>query len=71
MEWRNKSPDKFEGGLRDYIGKVRGIDNIDEFLNPPSSVVHSPLLLKNIRQAVERVVKGISNDEKIVVVADP
>lgn len=71
MEWRSRSPDKFTGNLMEHMQKVRNIENMDEFLNPSSNNVHSPLLLKNIRQAIERVMQGVSNDEKIVVVADP
>ena len=71
MKWINRSNKKFNGDLKEHIANTRNIDNMSSFLDPPSSVVHSPLLLKNIRRAAERVISAIKNNERIVVFADP
>lgn len=71
IKWKSKSNLKFDGNLKEYIGKVRGIENVDEFLNPSSDNVNSPLLLKNIKEATERVIHGIREGESILVFADP
>lgn len=71
VEWRSRSDIEFNGNFKEYISKVRGINDINEYLNPSSSVVNSPLLLKNIRAATERVIIGVKNNENILVFADP
>ncbi|MBM7598281.1 hypothetical protein JOC34_000638 [Virgibacillus halotolerans] len=71
MDWKIRGQTKSKANFTSYIGEVRGIDNINEHLNPSVSNVNNPLLLKNLRQAVERVMHSISNGDKIYVVADP
>lgn len=71
IKWKARSSEKFTGDLKKFISKVRKIDDINKFLNPPVSVVHNPLLLKNIKEAIKRVMTAIDNKEKIVVFADP
>lgn len=44
---------------------------IDEFLNPDwSTDIHDPFLFKDMRKAVERILRGIAAKEKIVVHGD-
>lgn len=71
LKWRSRSPEQFNGNLKEHIAKSRGISDVERFLDPPPSVVHSPLLLKNIEKAMDRVMRGIENNEKIAVFADP
>ncbi|MWV44834.1 hypothetical protein GRF59_14530 [Paenibacillus sp. HJL G12] len=52
------------------LAKINGIENIDAFLNPLSNVVHSPYLLKNIDQLVEKIIRAIKNGEKIIIFVD-
>ncbi|OZB98137.1 DHH family phosphoesterase [Paenibacillus sp. XY044] len=52
------------------LAKINGIENIDQFLNPLSNVVHSPYLLKNVDALSERIIRAIKNGEKIVIFGD-
>ncbi|MGG4105246.1 DHH family phosphoesterase [Paenibacillus lautus] len=56
--------------LIEKLAKVRGIKNLEEWMNPPSSVVHSPYALLNIDEAVQRIIKAIHTQELIVIDAD-
>lgn len=56
--------------LIEKIAKVRGIKNINDWLNPPKKYVFSPYLLDNIDKAVQRIVKAINKDESISIFAD-
>ncbi|MEB9467857.1 DHH family phosphoesterase [Bacillus cereus] len=56
--------------IKQQIAKIRGIQDIDTFLNPPENVVHSPYLLKNIEEAAERIISALQNGERIAVSAD-
>lgn len=56
--------------LIEKLAKIRGIWNIDDFLNPPKKYVHSPYDLDNIDEAVQRMIKAIHKDEKIQIFAD-
>ncbi len=71
IEWKSKSSVPYDGNLKSYLSRVRNIDDVNLFLNPSSKSTHSPLLLKNIREAIHRIELAIKNNEKIVVVADP
>ncbi|WP_405101727.1 DHH family phosphoesterase [Oceanobacillus sp. FSL H7-0719] len=70
IKWISKSSEKYEGDVKDYISKVRNINDMDEYLNPSSKNVLSPFKIRNIQIAVERIIKAVSNKEKIVVVPD-
>jgi single-stranded-DNA-specific exonuclease len=52
------------------LKKIRSIDNLNEFLEPPMSFEHSPYLLENIDGAVERIIRAIHNGENITVMSD-
>lgn len=52
------------------LAKVRGIDNLDEWYNPPEKFLHSPYLLENIDEAVQRIVKAIHLGQNITILAD-
>lgn len=72
ISWKSRTKDERDSKrVLDYLAKVRGVEDLKEYLNPSSSVVNSPLLLKNLKEAVERVMYSISDDEKMIVVADP
>lgn len=52
---------------------ARGFNTLEaatEFLNPSSSHLHDPLLLKGMREAADRVLKAVDNGEKILVWGD-
>lgn len=56
--------------LIEKIAKVRGIKNINDWLNPPKKYVFSPYLLDNIDKAVQRIIGAIHKNEKIQIFAD-
>lgn len=56
--------------LIEKLAKVRGIKNLEEWMNPPSSSVNSPYNLLNIDKAVEIIIKAIHKQMKICIVAD-
>lgn len=71
MKWQQRNTTKFDQD--DILGsllKARGIKNSDEFLNPTSKVLHNPMLLGNIGEACERILKAIKNGERIAISAD-
>ncbi|TCK97797.1 single-stranded-DNA-specific exonuclease RecJ [Natranaerovirga hydrolytica] len=59
-----------------YIAKIlenRGItdeEDIQKFLNPTLEQLHDPFLLKDMNQAVARVLKAIDKNEKIYIYGD-
>jgi single-stranded-DNA-specific exonuclease len=72
LKWVKRSKHKYNPFIpfKQQLAKVRGIDDIDEFLNPSSKNVHNPMLLKNIDKAKDRILQAIKNKEKISVAAD-
>ncbi|OME54062.1 hypothetical protein BSK59_15890 [Paenibacillus odorifer] len=56
--------------LIEKLAKVRGIKNLDEWMNPPSSVVFTPYSLEYIDEAVTKIIAAIHKQMKIVIVAD-
>ncbi len=53
-----------------YILKNRGIDDAKHFFSMGEESLHDPFLIKGMKRAVERVIKAISADEKILVFGD-
>lgn len=52
------------------LAKINGIEDLKSFLNPDSTMTHNPYLLKNIDVLVERIIRAIKNNEKIVIFGD-
>lgn len=54
--------------------KARGIENLDEYANPPSSALQSPLDLKNIGRAAALYLRIVLNDKppysRILIIVD-
>jgi single-stranded-DNA-specific exonuclease len=73
LKWKQREP-KVEyspfDDLYEKLAAINGIDDIDRFLNPTSSELHSPLLLKNVKKATERIIKAIDNNENITIHSD-
>ena len=54
----------------DKILKIRGIENKEEFINPPSSCLHSPFELSNMKEACMKILKAIYDKKVIGLFAD-
>jgi single-stranded-DNA-specific exonuclease len=72
VKWikRNNVKVKDNQMIIEKLAKVRGIDNVNEWINPPSKYVNSPYMLQDIDKAVEIIVKAIHKDKCIRIVAD-
>ncbi|AGI11738.1 RecJ-like ssDNA exonuclease [Bacillus phage vB_BanS-Tsamsa] len=57
--------------VEDKIAKIRGIKDLDEFLNPSADVLHDPYLMKNIDEASNRIILALSQQKNICVSFDP
>lgn len=55
--------------LKSYLNKM-GIDNVDKYLKPPTSVLDSCYLYDNIRECVSTIKYHILNDDRIAIVID-
>lgn len=73
MKWlqkRHKYNYDEESSPIEKISKARGVENPSLFLNPTKDVLHSPYKLLNVEKAVERIMRAIDNNERIVVAYD-
>lgn len=73
MKWlQRKSYNKYKESdlIVEKLSAIRGVKNLNDWLNPPSKYVHSPYGLDNIDEAVQRIIKAIHTGQKIVIVAD-
>jgi single-stranded-DNA-specific exonuclease len=71
--WVKKKFKKRPNDKDDFIkqlGDIRGIENIDRFLNPTDDDLHSPYLLKNIEIACNRITETIDTGQKITISYD-
>ncbi|MDS7057147.1 DHH family phosphoesterase [Klebsiella pneumoniae] len=57
--------------VEDKIAKLRGIENVEEFLNPSSNVLHDPYLMKNIEKVANRIIRAVNKGDNICVSFDP
>jgi single-stranded-DNA-specific exonuclease len=55
----------------DEIAKIRGIKDVNRFLNPSKDELFDPYLIKNIEEASNRIIRAIKSNEKILVSYDP
>jgi len=53
-----------------YMRGLSSLDQVDEFLNAEKISDHDPFLLKGMKEAVERIERGLLNNEKIVIYGD-
>lgn len=72
MIWKKRNDIQTDDSLTiiQKLAKVRNIENINEFLAPPTSYEHSPYLLQNIDEVVEKIIKAIHRKQKITIMAD-
>lgn len=73
MKWVQRNPKKKpqkSDTIVEKLANARGIVNIDDWLNPPSSYINDPYGLDNIDEAVEKITKAIYQGKKIQIMAD-
>lgn len=74
MKWiqrKQKTKPRNNDDIIDKIAKIRGIEDVDTFLNPSKNVLHDPYLMKNIKEASNRIIQAIKNNERILASYDP
>ncbi|SDX93702.1 DHH family phosphoesterase [Thermoactinomyces sp. DSM 45892] len=74
MDWVQRRPEKSfrkHDSVYDKIAKVRGIKDMDRFLNPTIQELYDPYLMKNIEEASNRIIKAIGKNERICLSFDP
>lgn len=72
MIWKKREGKKYseDDNILTKLQKVRKIKNLNEFLEPPQSLEHNPYDLKNIDEAVQRIIKAIHTNENIKIMSD-
>lgn len=73
MQWERRKPilkPREKDTIIEKLARIRGIQNIQEFLNPTEKYLNSPLLLDNIKEACERIIEAIMKGQKIAVSVD-
>lgn len=68
MKWILKKPrvkPNKDASPVEQIASIRGLNDVDKFLNPSKEELHDPYLMKNIEDASNRIIKAIANDERI------
>lgn len=73
MKWiQKKSFNRFQKDdfIVNKLAQIRGVKDLDEWMNPSSKFVHSPYLLENIDEAVQKIIKAIHTQLNIVIIAD-
>jgi single-stranded-DNA-specific exonuclease len=72
-QWRQREPTipyrPFDDVL-EKLGKINGIENVEEFLNPGPECLHDPYTLLNIEQASNTILSAIQKGHKIGVSID-
>lgn len=73
MKWIPKEPvKKYKKNdlIINKLTNIRGIKNLDDWINPPSKYVHSPYDLDNIDEVAQKIIKAIHKELNVQIVAD-
>lgn len=73
MKWvqtKPRMPYEESDSIIEKLAKIRGIDDIDEFLKPTEKSLHDPYTLKNIEIVRNKILNAIHNHDKISVLFD-
>lgn len=70
IERRQRERPNEEDSIVDKIAKIRGIKDVNRFLNPSKNELFDPYKMKNIELASERIVEAIDNNERICISYD-
>lgn len=74
MQWKQRIPITKPKGRDDIVArlaKIRGIDDLEDFLYPKSSSLYSPYMFKNIEAVAKRIKEAIVKNEKVCISTDP
>lgn len=52
------------------LAQVRGIADVNRYLNPPLSDQHSPTLIRNMQQAADTIMEAVESDDRICIAGD-
>lgn len=73
MNWKKREPilkPRGRDGIIEKLARIRGIDDIQEFLYPQEDSLHSPKFLKNIDTATKKIVDALMTGKKICLSGD-
>ncbi|NBI31004.1 single-stranded-DNA-specific exonuclease RecJ [Chengkuizengella marina] len=73
MEWIKRKPVKRiknTDSVLEKLAKIRGIEDLDKFLNPSKNSLHNPYKLKNIEEVTNKIIKAVYQGKRICVSAD-
>ncbi len=68
--WRYSVSERIHDSILEDIMEIRGVKDIESFINPDLSMLHDPFLMNDMHIAVSRIAKAIKNKEKIYVYGD-
>jgi single-stranded-DNA-specific exonuclease len=74
MKWKFRSDkpigNEDSNAIVQKLLDVRGVSDIDTFLNPSARGLHDPFLLEGVREASEKILKVIKENKKISIFGD-
>ncbi len=74
MKWKFSSDELLEDGSGDSIVKrlldIRGVSDVNMFLNPSVEGLYDPFLLEGVREGCEKILEAIQNNKKISIFGD-
>lgn len=73
MKWIQRSPKVIpneDDSIIEKIAKIRGIKDVNRFLNPSKEEMFDPYLMKNIEEVSGRILSAIENKERILLSYD-
>jgi single-stranded-DNA-specific exonuclease len=56
--------------ITEKLANINGVEDIEEWLKPTEKSLHDPYLLDNIQEVAIRIIRGIENNEKLVISGD-
>lgn len=59
-----------DDSILEKVAKVRGIKDLEAWINPSNNKLHNPHLLENIDKVVEKIVDAVYKGKKITIMPD-
>lgn len=73
MKWIQRTPKvmpRETDSIIERIAKIRGIEDINRFLNPTKDELFDPYLIKNIVEASEKILQYVKEGKRITISMD-